>query len=77
MTSLRTEWLSTPIPELITHLLNNFHSLGDQKSDDTGRQLGEDIFTPIGQIVVKKRKLSGTAGMTEKQNNFANQPKSG
>jgi hypothetical protein len=68
MTSPRTEWPSTPIPEPIRHLLNRFYSLGDQNSDDVGRQLGEDIFTPTGQIVVNKRKINGAAGMTEKLN---------
>ncbi len=73
MTSPRTEWPSTPVPEPIKHLLNKFYSLGDQEfdRDDAGRQLGEDVFTPTGQIVVNKRKISGAAGMTEEWNNCA------
>ena len=73
MTSNQTEWPSTPVPEPIKHLLSRFYSLGDQKpSEDVGRQMGEDVFTPTGQIVVNKREINGTAGMTEKLNSFAN-----
>jgi hypothetical protein len=34
--------------------------------------MGEDIFTPTGQIVVNKREINGAAGMIVKRNNFAN-----
>ncbi|OCL08726.1 hypothetical protein AOQ84DRAFT_388639 [Glonium stellatum] len=70
MTTPRTEWPSTPIPEPIKHLLNKFYSLGDQKSDDASRQLGEDVFTPTGQIVVNKRTINGPAEIAVSNHGF-------
>ena len=70
MTSPGTEWPSTPVPEPFKHLLNLFYSLGDQKSESAGRQLGEDVFIPSGQIIVNKRKINGAAGMTGKGNDL-------
>jgi hypothetical protein len=62
MTTPSTEWPSTPIPAPVKDLLSRFYILGDSSAPESGRQLGEEIFTPDGQIVVNKRAISGAGG---------------
>jgi hypothetical protein len=62
MTTPDTEWPSTPIPTPVKDLLSRFYVLGNSNAPESGRQLGEEIFTPDGQIVVDKRAISGAEG---------------
>jgi hypothetical protein len=62
MTTPSTEWPSTPIPAPVKNLLSRFYILGDNSAPESGRQLGEEIFTPDGQIVVNKRAIYGAEG---------------
>jgi hypothetical protein len=58
----QTEWPATPVPQPIKQLLGSFFDLGDSKSEDAGRRLADEIFTPEGQIVVNKRTIKGAKG---------------
>lgn len=62
-TFAQTQWSSSPsVPEHIKALLQLFFEVGDSSSPDTSRRLGDEVFTPDGQIVVNKKVISGAEG---------------
>lgn len=63
MTNTATEWPSTSVPEPFKQLLTRFFVAGDTPTAEAGRQLGEEIFTADGQIIVNKNVITGTARM--------------
>lgn len=63
MALAKTEWPSTPILTPIKDLLSRFYIIGDSGDPDAGRRLGQEVFTPDGQIIVNKRAISGTEGI--------------
>lgn len=56
------EWPSTPVPQPTKDLFNVFYKLADTKSDDVGRQMSENVFTPDAAMLVNKRKFQGKEG---------------
>ena len=66
MTTPATEWPSSSIPEPIKELLSRFFLVGDTPTAEAGREMGEKLFTTDGKIIVNKKVIAGTAGMSSR-----------
>lgn len=63
MTTPQTQWPTTPIPDPVKKLLNDFFILGDTKTDEASQQLGDEIFGPTGGILFNNFRINGGEGL--------------
>jgi hypothetical protein len=61
-----TEWPSPAMAEPVKALINNAFEIADSKTEDSGKRMAQEIFSPIGQMVVNKQKFTGWNGMYHK-----------
>lgn len=57
-----TEWPSTPVPQSVKTLLDNFFILMDNNTADAGARISDEIFTPSATFMLSGGTYIGSAG---------------